>query len=76
MRQLKCPHCGRMQSKNSQKPWTEESLAQHIRDAHTHRREQRQSRDAEFDFSVTDAIAGPDTPDGAYWAIAAWLGEL
>lgn len=69
---LFCLHCGRLES-NSGKPFTEDTLSQHIRDAH---QQGKKAKSCEPRFALTDMIACEDTPDGAYFALAWELGEL
>lgn len=67
---MKCDICGKTHS-NSGKPFTENTLRQHVRDAHFvwHK------DDNDVSLELTDMIAG-DEPDGAYFAIAHELGEM
>ena len=69
---LQCPHCQATKSRSG-RPFTAESLAQHIRDAHAPTRVFRPQLSNTAALAVADMLAG-DEPDGAYWAIAGELG--
>lgn len=64
---FECPNCKRTHS-GSGKPFTKETLSQHIRDAH--------GPTCSEMFPLTQMIASDDMPDGAYFAMAHELGEL
>lgn len=64
---MKCPNCGRTKSIRHKRPFTKESLAQHL--------ESCQSED-ESDFELTDMVACEDDSDGVYFALAWEFGEL
>lgn len=75
MSELRCPYCGRTTSKASKKPWTRQTLAQHVRDAHEPPRVS-QPKSLDELFPLTNAIVGDDESDGVFFAVAEWLGEL
>lgn len=68
MTKLSCEICGRIKSRSG-KPFTVQSLKQHLRDAHLH-------EIGDYYFELTDMLADDDMPDGAYFALAHELGEL
>lgn len=65
---MHCPICGKSRSARG-KVFTDESLDQHIYDAHTN------PSPATPRLSLTNEI-GADWPDGAYFALAHELGEF
>ena len=71
--------CGKTRS-NSGKLFTTETLAQHEKDCKTCQFEILEDRTLAEHFPdlfpLTDMIADPDMPDGAYFALAWELGEL
>lgn len=64
----RCNQCGRTKSKGKKFPFTQKTLARHIKDAHTNK---IGWEDGDPTFELTDMIA-----DGAYFALAWEPGEL
>ena len=63
-----CPHCAKTRS-SSGNPFNEQSLKQHINDAHVN-----SSSNQDATAYVTASHVWPDAPDGAFWALYEELG--